>query len=50
MRKILVVLLCAPLFAWASEAGYRLDRSPHHATDLVSLQEGARTFANYCLG
>jgi ubiquinol-cytochrome c reductase cytochrome c1 subunit len=50
MKKLLALLLAAPLLAWGAEAGYRLDHSPHHATDLVSLQAGARTFANYCLG
>jgi ubiquinol-cytochrome c reductase cytochrome c1 subunit len=34
----------------AAETGYRLDRSPHDPRDLVSLQAGARTFVNYCLG
>jgi ubiquinol-cytochrome c reductase cytochrome c1 subunit len=50
MRKLLALLLCAPLLAFAAETGYRLDSSPHKGTDLVSLQAGARTFANYCLG
>jgi ubiquinol-cytochrome c reductase cytochrome c1 subunit len=55
MRNFLLVLaFAAPLGAaspsHAAETGYRLDSSPHHGTDLVSLQAGARTFANYCLG
>ena len=50
MKKFLFVLLFAPLGALAVEAGYRLDTSPHSPTDLVSLQSGARTFVNYCLG
>lgn len=50
MRQVLFVLLLAPLAALAAEAGYRLDRSPHDPRDLVSLQAGARTFVNYCLG
>ena len=50
MKKILFVILLAPLAVWASEAGYRLDRSPHDPRDLVSLQAGARTFVNYCQG
>ncbi|HXU42605.1 MAG TPA: cytochrome c1 [Burkholderiales bacterium] len=50
MRKLLLAALCAPLVAFASEAGYPLDPSPHDARDLVSLQSGARTFVNYCLG
>jgi ubiquinol-cytochrome c reductase cytochrome c1 subunit len=39
-----------PASVLAAEAGYRLDPSPHEPTDLVSLQAGARTFVNYCLG
>lgn len=35
--------------AMASEGGVRLDAAPIDATDVVSLQSGARTFANYCL-
>jgi ubiquinol-cytochrome c reductase cytochrome c1 subunit len=49
MKKILLALLFAPLSAWASEAGYRLDRAPINPTDVVSLQAGAQTFVNYCL-
>ena len=53
--KNLLVVLCAPLAlalgssAIASEGGYRIERAPIDATDLVSLQAGARTFVNYCL-
>jgi ubiquinol-cytochrome c reductase cytochrome c1 subunit len=50
MKKILLLVLLAPVLAWAAEAGYPLDRSPHEPTDLVSLQSGARLFVNYCLG
>jgi len=49
MKKLLLVLLFAPVSAWASEGGYRLDRAPIEPTDLLSLQAGARTFVNYCL-
>lgn len=35
--------------ATASQAGYRLERAPIDSNDVVSLQAGARTFANYCL-
>lgn len=49
MKKALLGLLFAPVAALAAEAGYRLDRSPHDARELVSLQAGARTFVNYCL-
>jgi ubiquinol-cytochrome c reductase cytochrome c1 subunit len=50
MKRILfIVLLLAPIAAFAV-TGYRLDRSPHDLRDLVSLQSGARTYINYCLG
>jgi ubiquinol-cytochrome c reductase cytochrome c1 subunit len=50
VKRILFLTLFAPLLCWAAEYGYRLDRSPHDPRDLVSLQAGARTFVNYCLG
>ena len=50
MRKIMLAILLSPLMALAAESGYRLDSSPHEPTDLTSLQAGARTFVNYCLG
>jgi len=50
MKKLLIALLFAPLASWAAEEGYRLDRAPIDPTDLVSLQAGARTFVNYCMG
>ena len=50
MKKLIVLLMWAPLAVLASEAGYRLDRSPHDPRDVVSLQSGARTYVNYCLG
>jgi ubiquinol-cytochrome c reductase cytochrome c1 subunit len=50
MKKIILALLFFPLVAIAAEGGYRLDRSPHDLRDLVSLQSGARTYANFCLG
>jgi ubiquinol-cytochrome c reductase cytochrome c1 subunit len=49
MKALLAALLAAPLVLYAAE-GYRLDRSPHDPRDLVSLQSGARTYMNYCLG
>ena len=53
MKKLILTFLFAPLAAaisaHASEGGYRLDRAPIDPTDLISLQAGARTFANYCL-
>ena len=49
MKKILATLLLLPALVLAAE-GYRLDRSPNDPRDLVSLQSGARTYMNYCLG
>jgi ubiquinol-cytochrome c reductase cytochrome c1 subunit len=50
VRKLLAALLFAPATLLAAEAGYPLDHAPIDARDLVSLQSGARTFVNYCLG
>jgi ubiquinol-cytochrome c reductase cytochrome c1 subunit len=50
MKAVLVFLLLAPLSVFSASTGYRLDRSPHDTRDLVSLQAGARTYVNYCLG
>jgi ubiquinol-cytochrome c reductase cytochrome c1 subunit len=50
MKHFLLALLFAPLAAFSAEQGYPLDRSPHDPLDVVSLQAGARTYTNYCLG
>ena len=44
----LSILFASPA-AIASESGVRLDAAPINPTDVISLQSGARTFANYCL-
>lgn len=54
MKKMLLALIAGPLIAFSpaaigSEGGYRLDPAPIDPHDVVSLQAGARTFANYCL-
>ncbi len=49
MRQILFMVLFVPLMGMAA-TGARLDRSPHDPRDLASLQSGARTYVNYCLG
>jgi ubiquinol-cytochrome c reductase cytochrome c1 subunit len=49
LRMLLAGLLAAPAVALSAEEGYPLDRAPIEPRDLVSLQAGARTFANYCL-
>ena len=50
MRSLLALVLFAPLAVLGAETGYRLDKSPHEPTDLVSLQSGAKLYVNYCLG
>ena len=50
MKNLLIALLVVPMVGFAAEGGYRLDPSPHDVHDAVSLQSGARTFMNYCLG
>lgn len=50
MKSLLMILFFFPATALAAATGYRLDRSPHDLRDLVSLQAGARTYVNYCLG
>jgi ubiquinol-cytochrome c reductase cytochrome c1 subunit len=44
------VVLLFPFTALAAAVGYRLDKSPHDPRDVASLQAGARTYVNYCLG
>lgn len=50
LAAVMTALVLAPAAALAAEEGYRLDRSPNDPRDLVSLQAGARTYMNYCLG
>jgi len=53
-RSTLALLLALAAFAaapaGASEAGWKLDRVETDLTNNASLQAGARTFVNYCLG
>jgi ubiquinol-cytochrome c reductase cytochrome c1 subunit len=50
IRGILILVLALPLITVAASGGARLDHSPHNPRDLVSVQSGARTYVNYCLG
>lgn len=50
MRTLLAALLAAPALIFAAEVGHPLDHAPIEPRDLVSLQSGAHTFVNYCLG
>lgn len=47
MKKLLFVLLFAPLLVFASEGELHLDKAP--ARDVAGLQNGAKLFVNYCL-
>ena len=49
MRKLLAALLFAPATLLAA-GGHLLDPAPIEPRDLVSLQAGARSFVNYCMG
>lgn len=48
MKKLLLILVFAPLLAVANEAEIGVT-APIDATDYASLQRGARTFINNCL-
>ena len=50
MKTILFIAFFLPLSVLGAASGVRLDGSPHDPRDLTSLQSGARTFVNYCLG
>ena len=50
MRLIVLFMFLFPGMAAAAPAGYRLDTSQHDPRDVASLQAGARTYVNYCLG
>jgi ubiquinol-cytochrome c reductase cytochrome c1 subunit len=50
MKNILFAILWLPFAVFAASGGVKLDHSPHNPRDLVSLQAGARTYVNYCLG
>ena len=50
MRRLVAALLFAPATLFAAETGHPLDAAPIDPRDLASLQSGARTFVNYCMG
>ena len=49
LKKMIAVMVLAPVLAVASDAGHPLDRAPDRSSDLTALQNGARLFVNYCL-
>ena len=52
MKKLLAVLMLValPVVSFASEQGVQLDKVDIDVSDKAALQDGARTFANYCMG
>lgn len=52
MKKLLVALMFAvlPATGFANAAGVPLDKADIDLTDKAAMQDGARTFANYCMG
>lgn len=45
-----IVTLLLPMIALASESGYPLDEMEPDLHDKASLQRGAKTYLNYCIG
>jgi ubiquinol-cytochrome c reductase cytochrome c1 subunit len=52
MRKLLAVWLLAvlPVISFAAEHGAELESVEIDVSDKAAMQDGARTFANYCMG
>lgn len=49
-KKLLVAAALALPFTAMQAGAFTLDKAPKKTTDLVSLQNGAKVFVNYCLG
>ena len=49
-KKALFVLVLAPTLVYASSGEMKLDPAPIKPDDRISLQRGAHTFVNYCMG
>ncbi|MDN4502038.1 cytochrome c1 [Alteromonadaceae bacterium BrNp21-10] len=51
MKKLIIILsLILPSMVWAAGGNVHLDKANIDPTDKASLQSGAKTFMNYCLG
>ena len=52
MKKQIAALILAaiPMFGFAAEGAYPLDKVSIDLTDKAAMQDGARTFVNYCMG
>jgi ubiquinol-cytochrome c reductase cytochrome c1 subunit len=49
MKRLLALVIAAPLVAWASSGEVALDPAPGDIHDKLSLQRGAAIFVNHCL-
>jgi len=52
MKKLLVafVLAALPLLSFAAEHGAELEKVDIDVSDKAAMQDGLRTFTNYCMG
>ncbi|MBA1202475.1 cytochrome c1 [Pseudomonas capeferrum] len=52
MKKLIAVLILAvmPVLSFAADHGFELDKVDIDLADKAALQDGARTFVNYCMG
>lgn len=52
MKKLFAALILAalPALSFASGAGVELEKVDIDVSDKAAMQDGARTFANYCMG
>ena len=49
MKKLLTIILFAPILALAAGVELHLDKAPDRSTDMAALQRGAKVFVTYCL-
>ncbi|MBP5144218.1 cytochrome c1, partial [Pseudomonas chlororaphis] len=52
MKKLFAVLILAamPVLSFAEHGGPELEKVDIDVSDKAAMQDGARTFANYCMG
>jgi len=50
MRELILALLLLPVIALAADSGIHLDEMEPDLHDQASLQRGAKTYLNYCMG
>lgn len=50
IKKFLILFLFLPSLVWAAESNYPLDPMVPNLDDKKSLQSGAKTYMNYCMG